>query len=108
MVLLREEGRRFFQDFALHSELSVLTPKRHQLTVLRRGQLALLPFAGIDPRLLHPMPDCRLRQIQIAAYLPDRLATVPDQTYYFGLVFRCELPPRSLFHADSPRHFRLI
>ena len=57
----------------------------------RRRQCSRPASANIHPRLLHPMPNRRRRQIQIARDLPDRLASVPDQANHLRLVLRCEL-----------------
>src|SRR5262249_48433473 len=81
--LLREESRDPLEDLHILPQPAVLPAQLSQLPPLGTGQAAVLPGSGIPFRLLDPLPDRGLGQVEV----PVDLADVP-------------VPPRS---SSSPQ-----
>jgi threonine synthase len=102
-VLLREEGRRFFQDLPLEPQRLDLATQPRQLLALRRRQLAWLTGTCVDLRLVHPDPQRGLRQVQIPRHLRDRPPTLEHQPDRLSLELLRERP--ALAHGTHTRLF---
>jgi hypothetical protein len=73
--VLREEGRGFFQDFALLLEDPILFAEPRQLIALGRRQPGAA-LGSIGLRLLDPLAQRRRHQIQLAGDGGDAFALV--------------------------------
>src|ERR1700694_828580 len=85
-----------FLYFALLLQDAILFTQPGQFLALRRRQRARLAFAAIDPRLLDPLAQRRLGQIEIPRRRADRLPLLEDEPDGPGLKLLTEAPTRTL------------
>src|SRR6202158_6049697 len=85
-----------FLYFALLLQDAILFTQPGQFLTLRRRQRARLAFAAIDPRLLDPLAQRRLSQIEIPRRCADRLPLLEHEPDGPGLKLLTETPTRTL------------
>src|ERR1700687_5814168 len=85
-----------FLYFALLLQDAILFTQPGQFLTLRRRQRARLAFAAIDPRLLDPLAQRRLSQIEIPRRRADRLPFLEHEPDGPGLKLLTESPTRTL------------
>src|SRR5215217_669971 len=84
-----EENRGLAQDLALFPQIPDLTTQLSKLVAFSGGQ-PVGAAASVKIRLLHPLADRGLGQVQLSGDLTGRLAGAADQLNDFSLVLRRE------------------
>jgi hypothetical protein len=93
--LARSRRRRRFYDFPLKTQLPILFPQPCELLALG-GRQARATLGAIRLGSLHPLPQRRLRQIEIAGHGAHGLALFKHQANGAGLELLSELATRAL------------